>query len=283
MRHKSEEFNSIAPRSSKLQGLIAYYYFHETHDPKGLYQVIYYPHYHNAINIYRNAVVTLTDKGREIKATKKAGLHSYYTANLQSSRVVKMYGMNQKIGIVLQPLGINHFFSGCISQVKRGVVTPFELFGSPFHNIAESLYQQTSIQLKRDILDQFFLSQFIGFKDHAFHSMIQQLMIEDPSMSLTMMADILGISEKTVYRKFIRYFGHSPSDFKAVVRFRLALNNYQQQKKSKPNLTTVGLNSAYYDQSDFIKHYKSLVGLTPKQLFKRIQVLGENNTIWTYI
>jgi YesN/AraC family two-component response regulator len=67
-----------------------------------------------------------------------------------------------------------------------------------------------------------------------------------------------------------------------IVRFRKALNMYQTIEK-KPLLTSIALENGYYDQSEFIKHFKKVTGYNPKKLFKNIQHLGNEDTFWTLI
>jgi len=64
-----------------------------------------------------------------------------------------------------------------------------------------------------------------------------------------------------------------------LIKFRNALYQYNNGSK----LTQIAYYNNYYDQSDFIKQYKKLVGLTPKQLFKNISEKGDNKTLWTNI
>ena len=279
-----ESFVSITPRHAQLKGLIAYYYFHQTFDPDGVHQVIYYPHYLDVVNCYQNAEVSLNSKGRIIRSSKQNSIASYYTSNPYRSRMVRMHGINNKIGIVFKPLGFNHFIPDYLQHHIKDIVTPFTAFGTAFVELAETLYQKHSLEYKRDSLDHFFVNRLMGFKDQTFKSLLNSILEVDPSMTLNTMASWLNVSPKTVHRKFKRHIGHSPSTFKAVVKFRSALHQHQTlQKRIKPSLAEIGADSAYYDQSDFIKQYKSLVGLTPKQLFSRIQTFGENQTFWTYI
>ncbi len=279
-----ESFESIAPKAAQLKAHIAYYYFHQTHQIDGVNRVIYYPNHQDAINIYRHADVQWDEYGRTITANSSEFNSCVYTSNQQQARMVTMLGAHFKIGIVFNPLGFNHFIDVPFNQLIHGVVTPFDYFGAGFLKLTDQLYAAKQLTAKRQLLDEFFVSRFTGFTDQPFKKLIEHMLHHDPNIDVAAMASHLKVSGKTVLRRFKQHLGHAPREFKAVIKFRQALLQYQQQSKtSKPSLTEIGIQSAYYDQSDFIKQYKSLVGLTPKQLFKRIQSLGSNNTFWTHL
>ncbi len=277
-----ESFESIQPAAAILKPHIAYYYFHQTHHQDGINQMLYYPNHQDAINIYRHADVQWDEHGRTITSSQQANNPCIYTSNQQQVRMVTMLGMHFKVGIIFNPLGLNHFIDVPFNQLIDSVVTPFDYFGDALAQLADDLYQPSSLASKQRRLDRFFVEQYQGFDDSAFYQLIRHMQQHDPNMEVAEMAKRLDISSKTVQRRFKQHLGYSPRTFKAVLRFRQALLQYQQQvQNSKPKLTEIGLHSAYYDQSDFIRQYKALVGLTPKQLYQRIQTLGDNNTFWT--
>lgn len=281
---KDECFESIRPAASQLKPHIAYYYFHQTNRQDGINRMLYYPNQQGAINIYRHAEVQWDEQGRTVTTSQQRNNPCFYTSNQQQVRMVTMLGRHFKVGIIFNPLGLNHFIDVPFNQLIRSVVTPFDYFGEPLAQLADDLYQNKSLNDRRELLDHFFVNQYQGFNDPTFYQLIQHMQQHDPNMEMKVMAERLGSSSKTVQRRFQQHLGYAPRIFKAVLKFRQALLQYQQQARtSKPKLTEIGLHSAYYDQSDFIRQYKALVGLTPKQLYQRIQTLGENNTFWTQV
>ena len=77
----------------------------------------------------------------------------------------------------------------------------------------------------------------------------------------------VNLSRRTILRQFKKYLHCSFEDYKNTVRFRLAIENFSDNNENTSNLIA---DIAYYDQSDFIKHFKTLTGESPKKLLKEI-------------
>ncbi len=275
----TEDFVSIEPKNEQLAQLIDHYYFHKVDNSDRAYTVIYHPHYKTAINFYRNAEVLWDENGRIIRQLDRRNTACVFTRNVKKSRYVRIIGSVNKIGIVFKPLGINHFIKLPLSQISNEIVTNFNYFGDSFNELATDIYRETSTEQKRNILDKYFLSKYTGFKDESFKKLVLGKFQSNVDFSAQSMAAELQINRKTLLRKFKAHLCYSPSDFKAVIKFRQALNQYN----SKSKLTDIAYNSNYYDQSSFIKNYKALAGLSPKQLFKSLSELGDKKTLWTKV
>jgi len=284
MPDHSESFASIKPQAELLKPLIAYYYFHQIHHADGCNQIIYYPNHQDGITFYKNATVTWNHHGRKIKASGQDSISCLYTSNPYRSRTVRMYGENSKIGIIFKPLGVSHFIEQPLGRIIQDIVTPFDVFGPSFQQLAMALYQVDCVEEKRNRLDHYFMERFIGFEDEKFKRLIRHIQETAPSMTTEEMGAFLNCSKKTVYRCFKKFITHTPTVFRKAVKFRRTLHQYQKSPlNSKPSLTKISTDGTYYDQSDFIKQYVSMVGLTPKQLYSRIQSFGQNGTFWSYL
>ncbi len=274
-----EDFVSIVPKNTLVSQLIDYYYFHNICNEGGTYSVIYYPHYVTAINFYENSNVVWDNNGRIIEQINEKKTVCLFTNNIKTARYVTIKGSIKKIGIVFKPLGVNHFIKGHLSGITKEVITPFDYFGDSFISLSKKLFKTINVEDKRNHLDQFFLDSYIGFKDQAFKKIIFQMIDAPSNLSVKDIASDLNINRKTVLRKFKDNLCTTPSDFKTLLKFRHALHQYNTNTK----LTKIAYNNYYYDQSDFIKQYKKLAGLTPKRLFKSISEKGNNRTLWTKI
>ena len=63
-------------------------------------------------------------------------------------------------------------------------------------------------------------------------------------------------------RNFIKQIGVSPKQFGKVIRLQTALKLLLNKKKE--NLTEIAYESEYFDQAHFIKEFKALTGINPK-------------------
>ncbi|HEY3406371.1 MAG TPA: helix-turn-helix domain-containing protein [Ohtaekwangia sp.] len=72
------------------------------------------------------------------------------------------------------------------------------------------------------------------------------------------------ISTRQFERNFKHHAGFSPKLFSRIIRFQVALSQYNLKGKS---LTDIAYDCGYYDQSHFIQDFKTFSGYNPKAYF----------------
>lgn len=73
-----------------------------------------------------------------------------------------------------------------------------------------------------------------------------------------------GISPRHLRRLFEFYIGDTAKTFSQVVRFQSFLNaKISNQNNDNPSFYDMG----YYDQSHFIKEFKTFCGVTPREVY----------------
>jgi AraC-like DNA-binding protein len=90
------------------------------------------------------------------------------------------------------------------------------------------------------------------------------------------------LSLRTFHRLFKTHLGVSPITHQRIARFRHSLENKFFQDKFK-NLTEIGYESNFYDQSYFIKLYNQLAGSNPGTLFSKLEQLGDSKLVFEFI
>lgn len=280
----SDSFVSIPPKSEHLKRWIRYYYFHRSDSASYDQTIIYYPHYAYVINLYRNSRIEWDENSSIYRPVTQKEPFVTLTINYKKSKMVQMKGAFDKLGIVFNPLGLNSFLEGHLWKYAQGRITEFDAMNPDLLEIAQKVYQAGKPAQKRDLLDAFFESRYIGFKDarviKAVH-LIHQYEHEGPLKSKDIAAQV-GVSRETLFRLFKKHLCCSVEQYKSVVRFRKALDVYHQSKHI-PKLTQVAAASAYYDQSDFIRHFKNATGFNPKSFFSKLQAISSEDTYWTLL
>jgi AraC-like DNA-binding protein len=156
----------------------------------------------------------------------------------------------------------------------------FDYFGLGFNLVLDEVYNSESLEEKVDLLDAFFYSRLNVFDEQRVIKAVELLFDED--ISIQNLCERLKISRKTLLRLFKKHIICAPKEFSNVVKFRKALNFYQSHR-DKPQLTQLAYENAYYDQSDFIKHFKKVTGYNPKKFFSNLSHLGREDTFWTIL
>ncbi|GAA4374023.1 AraC family transcriptional regulator [Hymenobacter koreensis] len=104
----------------------------------------------------------------------------------------------------------------------------------------------------------------------------QLLMQHAGKLEVENLAQRLGISARTLLRRFTHEVGVSPKSFARLMRFRAA-HNYLQA----PNATWADavLKFGYTDQSHLIRDYRDFAGETPRQYDPEARVLDRSATV----
>ncbi len=90
-------------------------------------------------------------------------------------------------------------------------------------------------------------------------------------LSISLMCEQVGINQRKLERIFNQYVGISPKQFQRINRFRGVL--HQLEKKRYQDFTLLAYDNEYYDQTHFIKDFKSFSGCTP------VEFLNEKSSI----
>jgi len=277
-----DTFKTILPKDKNLSKWIAYYYFHKSNDENFSKDIIYHPHYLVALNVYKNVRIEVNKNGRTYVPVKHDSKEIIITINNRTSKQVRLRGAFNKIGVVFNPLGINHFINHPLSKiVSNNRVSSFEYFGENFSNTSNLVFSESSIESKGKLLDAFFKIHFKNFEDERVKKAIDIILNSSEIPKVQELAKNLFISRKTLLRLFRMHLCFSVEEFKSIIKFRKALQFYEEAI-NKPTFTQVAHDNRYYDQSEFINHFKSITSFNPKKFFSSINNISNNGTYWTF-
>ncbi|WMJ89243.1 helix-turn-helix domain-containing protein [Anaerocolumna sp. MB42-C2] len=123
----------------------------------------------------------------------------------------------------------------------------------------EEKLQLAKSDLERIYIVECFLISEINFdtKDSLIAIAIEKIKLFNGNIRIAEIAKELFISEITFERRFKRNVGTTPKKFALIIRLRYILD----QMDRKGYIDEI----MHYDQAHFIKEFKSLTGLTPKE------------------
>lgn len=278
---KKESLTSVRPLHPLIAEKVDYYYFHETYSPDYDQIYYYYPNYGNGINVYLNAKASWDEKERKLEGGHPGEAHCIATTNQKKIRRVHMWGTQQKLGIVFPPLGINCFIKGTLAGLKLDTIDYFHEFGNDIIELAKQLFQIEDLTQRAQLLDSFLLKHYRPFEDTRIQEAVKIIFEKQGAVSANELADQLMINRKTLLRLFKKHLTHTPKDFIAIVRFRLALQQHQK-RSSKLKLSDIAFDNSYYDQAHFAHQIKSITGSNPTKLFRSLQEKNNSGLYWTY-
>lgn len=282
---KNSQLNDIfitaKPTSDKISRYVSYYYFHTSEDKDYQKNFIFYPNYKHALTVYKDSEVILSDFESIIKPSTKSIIQPLYSVNKEKNIKVSITGVFDKIGIVFNPLGINHFLEQPLQETLTSDIGVFSNFGDEFNSILKQVYLENQVEKKVALLDSFFEKKLCSFEEPILKKAIGEIIISNGGIKVSELSEKLNVNRKTLLRLFYKHTLMSVEEYRKMVMFRQAFN-YFQQNKGTTNLTEVALFSMYYDQAHFIKHFKSITKETPNTLLSKVSHLGFEDTYWYF-
>jgi len=275
-------FHSQPPQSALLKKHIAYYYFHQSGADNSARSFIYYPHYKNALSIYKDSEVTLENNYTSITKPKQNNYFFGFVKLTNHAAKAEIHPPFNKIGIAFQALGLNQFVEGNLAPyIPQSINLEFDYFKASMQSTLDKVYQTENIQEKVELLDEYFLSIYTGLEEPKMEEAVELLLQSDSKYTVEELAAELEVSRKTLLRLFRKHHNCSVIDYIKMIQFRKSIDAFQTSQ-DKATLTELAYNTAYYDQSDFINHFKKLTGFNPKHFFKHLSNLGSQDTYWTF-
>lgn len=102
-----------------------------------------------------------------------------------------------------------------------------------------------------------------GRIDAATHAVLFEIAQCRGNLFLPDLQNRLGLSERTLERKFQQQVGISPKLYARISRFQASLQQLRANRDAK--LSDIAYDNGYTDQSYFIRSFKEFTGLSPRQ------------------
>jgi len=180
---------------------------------------------------------------------------------------------NGEAGVVFisfYPLGACHFFLFPLSEVENQSVDLSDVIGKEIPQIEEMLFQKKTLAGKVSVIENFLLKHFSPIPSYDNLLLEKGLEIIKNCKGQTTaksLSDNLSVTSKSLERKFSQYLGKTTKQVIKLVRFQEILMDISMNKNMP--LTEYAYRNGYFDQSHFIRDFKSYSGYTPKEFVTR--------------
>jgi len=168
--------------------------------------------------------------------------------------------------ICFYPIGFANFVKMSLENLVDRETPISELFGQVEADILEQqMIKAANTKHRIDIIEAFFLKMLVE-KNTISNIVISTIDALLKSNGTTPINDILkdDISKrKQLERHFRKQIGISPKQLSRAIRLQASLNLLLNKKSE--TLTDIAYENDYFDQNHFIKDFKDLVGVTPKE------------------
>lgn len=174
-------------------------------------------------------------------------------------------GKNMMLGVRFHPHAASVFLNEDISLFNSRITDLSDVCGKPVKEIYNKLQETASLEQRIALLDEFFLTKLVTIENKLKKTaLINQVMKEMKKPGFYDNIDNLsrsyGISSRYMQKLFVQHTGLSPKMFAKINRFQ---NSMQLIAKQQLSLTAIAYESGYFDQSHFIREFRSFTGNTP--------------------
>ena len=104
--------------------------------------------------------------------------------------------------------------------------------------------------------------------DYRIKLAINLILKANGAISIKELRDRLCVTERTLERHFLKEIGVTAKQFAKIIQFRSAMK--QMTETDYVNLTEIGYDNCFADQSHFIRSFKRYTGKTPKKFLQQI-------------
>jgi len=266
--------NTIAPSSPILKKYIECFYIFEG-KANTSFSYVAFPHFNTGLSFFKGASVHRQNWSIQISENTDAGVHIEILGKYTTPVLLDYNGQLKEISIVFKPLGLNRFFQD--NYLSLAPKFSQELKNDDWRHFGESLFSSDDDISK---IEEFLLSQFWDNQEVSnIENSLTLLENSNEQISISDIANKVGLNLKTFQRHFQKHMGCSPVEYRRICRFRRSLTNKLNNTQLK-NLTEVTYEEGYYDQSYLIKEFRKITNHNPKDFFKSASKVDGDKIIW---
>lgn len=188
-----------------------------------------------------------------------SGINSNYTD-------VFTRGESGVIAVTFYPHGASHFLPFPLSEIENVSIDLGDIFNAAIMDIEDEISAANSVMERIGIIERFLLSRFQPIKNNDLLLIKESIKLINQSKGQIFASDLskrLFLTNKSLERKFSTFLGKSPKQYIRIVRFQSTIESLSNINNRQ--LTEFAYENGYFDQSHFIRDFKTLSGYTPKE------------------
>ncbi len=180
-------------------------------------------------------------------------------------RKLKITGKGRSFGIWFYPHTFSRFSRIPMSELNDRVIPWDTLFPESFADIAGNCMVDDDVDQLVNATDSLLLERLSRYGEHSSDQLvdyaINYLHQNKSTPDLNKLALSLNVTQRYLQKVFLTRVGFSQKHFARILRFQQTLQTLTQQQSS--SLTALAYANLYYDQSHFIREFKSFTGMAP--------------------
>lgn len=273
------KIKTYQPLSKELQKYIECFYILSNSKDDDKVSYLTFPTLFSVVAAVKNAKNIVTNQKVTIAFSNEDAIDTSLVCRFNKPIFVEYEGEIKEICIYFKPLGLNAFLEKPLETYSNSFVDEF----IPFPDYELTMQNILKIEDNADLalkIEQYWLDRLIGFKHPFLHEALDSIH-RDPNITTYDLAKGLGVSQKTFIRQFKKHLCKTPTEFKKILRFRIAICEKQRSLEGN-RLTELAYISNFFDQSHMVASFRSLTGFAPKSFFQKLSTKNANNINWIF-
>ena len=261
-----------------LTKYVDFYYFLSTVGDATNTNYLAFPLSGNPLAFFKNAAAEKVGDKIDVKSADAQATSVSLVGNFVKPLEISFEPNILEFSIVFKPLGINFFVPGNLGKELSQDISTVHFFDDLLPLIDSLIDGVGELEeLENALIAKFASNRHLKMLD----STIKKL--QDPENQSTehQIAKAESISSKQLFRLFKTHLGVNPSQYRQLLRFRTALDSSIRNLQTR-SLTEIGLGAGYYDQPHFIKEFKKITNLAPRDFLSKVSLEANDKIVWQF-
>lgn len=219
----------------------------------------------------------------------RTGRHAFHTTppielwgQVTKPLPVRSLGKNTMLGVRFYAHSAAYFFNEDVSEFNNTILDGADVLGPSIKSLHAKLLATPDLNDRITLLEHYLISRLVvsekkHHKIRLIGEITNSLKNTGGNEKIMTLSTRNNISARYLNQLFSQYTGLTPKLYCKINRFQYTLNLITSKEQ---NLTSIGYDSGYFDQSHFIREFKHFTGITPtsfsKQTFPINHILASN-------
>lgn len=265
------EFKKFLP-SATLKPYIRHYYIFKS-DTDTVFEDVVFPSGDMEVifNLGSGSWEYLLDDG--FKKTPKIELWGQITKPLS----IRSAGKHVMLGIKFYTHSASYFFNDQMGVFNDNITDLQDVIGRVAQTLHQRLLETDGEQNRIDLLETFLLKRLSTHEKKSFHinkvaDILDSILKDASGSNITNIASRHNITTRYLQRLLHQHTGLSPKSYDKINRFQQSL---KMISKNDQPFTSIAYACGYFDQSHFIRDFKSFTGLTPSSYLDNLTPVNQ--------